>query len=486
MYRQVKIHPSQQDLLIIVWKTSVNSPLKTYRSTTVTYASPIVENDFYVDDVLSGVPDLETAIEIQQQLIGMMNACGMHLYKWCSNSCHPLSKVSTDDREYVVGNNDHTSVKALGLSWNPKKDCFHFTLNNKDVPSTFMKRTMLSFIAKLYDPLGLVCPIIVTAKVFMQKLWFLGLFWDAVVPEKEKSEFENFIRNLQNIEHLNIPRCIIQRNNTLVEIHGFSDSSEQAYGACVYVRCKDCFGYFSVHLLCSKSRVAPVKCVTLPRLELFGAVLLSKLVNKVLEAIQMTIDAVPLCTDSTIVLSWIRTQPHRLKCFVANRVIQITDLTSTFEWHHINSKEKPADPLSRGLSVDELNRNNIWFLQKLQKKNVDIFLTSRELNHARDALVRQAQTQEFNAELKALRLRNNIQPQNALIATLKRFFSRRGQGASIISDNATNFVKASKDLRKLHNLVMQPDEKVSTFLSTEGIYWKLNGIPVLRTDEMKN
>ncbi|GFS56857.1 hypothetical protein TNCV_2660861 [Trichonephila clavipes] len=75
---------------------------------------------------LSGAPDLETAIEIQQQLIGMMNACGMHLYKLCSNSCHLLSKASTDDREYVVGNDDHTSVKALGLSWNPKKGLFSF------------------------------------------------------------------------------------------------------------------------------------------------------------------------------------------------------------------------------------------------------------------------------------------------------------------------------------------------------------------------
>ncbi|GFS78895.1 integrase catalytic domain-containing protein [Trichonephila clavipes] len=100
IYRQVKIHPSQQYLLRIVWKTSVDSPLKTYRLTTVTYASPIVKNDFYFDDVLSGAPDLETAIEIQQQLIGMMNSCGMHLYKWCSNSDHLLSKVSTDDREY--------------------------------------------------------------------------------------------------------------------------------------------------------------------------------------------------------------------------------------------------------------------------------------------------------------------------------------------------------------------------------------------------
>ncbi|GFS50645.1 uncharacterized protein TNCV_2042261 [Trichonephila clavipes] len=193
--------------------------------------------------------------------------------------------------------------------------------------------------------------IIVTAKVFMQKLWLLGLSWDAVVPDKEKSEFENFIHNLQDIEHLNIPRCIIQKNNTLVEIRAFSDSSEQAYGACVYVRCKDCFGNFSVHVLCSNSRVAPVKCVTLPRLEFLEAVLLSKFLHKVLEAMQMTIDAVPLYTDSTIVLSWMRTQPYRLKCFVANRVIQITDLPSIFEWHHINSKDNAADPLSRGLSV---------------------------------------------------------------------------------------------------------------------------------------
>ncbi|GFQ65407.1 uncharacterized protein TNCT_483761, partial [Trichonephila clavata] len=81
-------------------------------------------NDFYVDDVLSGAPDLETAIEIQQQLIGVMNAGGMQQYKWCSNSRHLLSKVSNDDQEYVVGNDDHTSVKALELSWNPKRDSF--------------------------------------------------------------------------------------------------------------------------------------------------------------------------------------------------------------------------------------------------------------------------------------------------------------------------------------------------------------------------
>ncbi|GFT64430.1 integrase catalytic domain-containing protein [Trichonephila clavipes] len=115
-----------------------------------------------------------------------MNACEMHLYKWCSNSCFLLSKVSTDDREYVVENDDHTSVKALGLSWNHKTDCFHFTLNNKDVPSTFTKRTILSFIAQLYDPVCLVGPIIVKSEVLMEKLWLLGLSWDTVVPNKEK------------------------------------------------------------------------------------------------------------------------------------------------------------------------------------------------------------------------------------------------------------------------------------------------------------
>ncbi|GFY00631.1 reverse transcriptase domain-containing protein [Trichonephila clavipes] len=362
---------------------------------------------------------------------------------------------------------------------------------------------MLSFIAKLYDPLCIVGPTIVTAKVFMQKLWLLGLSWDAVVPDKEKNEFENFIRNLQNIEHLNIPRCIIQRNNTLVEIHGFSDSSEQAYDACVYVRCKDCFGNFSVHLLCSKSRVAPVKCVTLPRLELLGAVLLSTFVNKVLErereAMQMTIDTVHLYTDSTIVLSWIRTQPHRLKCFVANRVMQTTDLTNTFEWHHINSKDNPADPLSRGLSVDDLNRNNNWwcgsnflhrdvdflnnwdcsntdpgYMKELKpimntfvqstvpaeatKKNVDdIFLTSRELNHARDVLVRQAQTREFNAELKALILGNNIPPQteveNFEVLTPGHFLIGRALNAIVEPDLCSVNTNKLDKYRKITKIV---------------------------------
>ncbi|GFQ86654.1 hypothetical protein TNCT_609241 [Trichonephila clavata] len=100
-------------------------------------------------------------------------------------------------------------------------------------------------------------------------------------------------------------------------------------------------------------------CSTLPHLELLGAVLLSKLENKALEAMQMTIDAVHRFHYCAIMDKV--TQPHRLKYLIANRVIQITDLTSRFKWHHINLMDNPVDSLSRGLSVDDLIRTKIWW-----------------------------------------------------------------------------------------------------------------------------
>ncbi|GFT52826.1 integrase catalytic domain-containing protein [Trichonephila clavipes] len=136
---------------------------------------------------------------------------------------------------------------------------------------------------------------------------------------------------------------------------------ERAYAAVVYIKCFNESGQSQTRLICSKSRVAPLKTLTIPRLELSAALLLSRLVKKVVPILQLSIHKIWMWTDSTIALAWIKTEPHKLKTFVSNRVAEIQALSKDYHWKHVSSKNNPADLISRGCNVDELLKNEMWF-----------------------------------------------------------------------------------------------------------------------------
>ncbi|GFX11565.1 integrase catalytic domain-containing protein [Trichonephila clavipes] len=171
----------------------------------------------------------------------------------------------------------------------------------------------------------------------------------------------NFYQKLAKVNNFKIPRCILLPATIRIEIHGFSDASERAYAAVVYIKCFNESGQSQTRLLCSKSRVAPLKTLTIPRLELSAALLLSRLVKKVVPILQLSIHKIRMWTDSTIALEWIKTEPHKLKTFVSNRVAEIQALSKDYHWKHVSSKNNPADLISRGCNVDELLKNEMWF-----------------------------------------------------------------------------------------------------------------------------
>ncbi|XP_072401168.1 uncharacterized protein [Diabrotica undecimpunctata] len=146
-----------------------------------------------------------------------------------------------------------------------------------------------------------------------------------------------------------------------LEPHGFCDSSEKAYGACIFIKSTDSLGRSYSFLLCAKSKVAPLKPVTLPRLELCGAVILSRLTNKVKNSLNVQFDTCYLWTDSSIVLSWLKTAANTLKTFVSNRVAEIQETTSFAQWRHVPGKDNPADLVSRGVEPDKIMECNLWW-----------------------------------------------------------------------------------------------------------------------------
>ncbi|XP_065083404.1 uncharacterized protein LOC135705559 [Ochlerotatus camptorhynchus] len=405
-YRQLLVYFIDRLLQRIVFRSSPSEPLETYELLTITYgtasapylatrclqqlasdgesthpiAAKVLSKNFYIDDLLCGVASEEEGIELCRQLIDLLQSAGFKLHKWASNSPTILQNIPAElreDRNLLELDSSSTPVKTLGLLWQPVEDVFRFKIPawSHDTPIT--KRLVLSEAARLFDPLGLVGPIVLRSKLFMQELWRTKVSWDNPLNDHQQQFWNSFRSDLEVLDSFTVPRwaapCLDLAN---VELHGFSDASESAYGACIYIRTMSSSGNVSVHLLTAKSKVAPKgtekldPTIRLPRLELCGALLLSHLFEKVESSLQ--IKARPFFwTDSTIVVHWLAASPSRWKKFVGNRVAEIQQITASGIWRHVPGIENPADVISRGMLAMELVEHTLWWQgpQWLQQPN---------------------------------------------------------------------------------------------------------------------
>ncbi|XP_033222634.1 uncharacterized protein LOC117176490 [Belonocnema kinseyi] len=252
------------------------------------------------------------------------------------------------------------TIKTLGLFWNPRKDSILYTVNLTEPSNRVSKRSIFSQIAKLFDPLGLLGPVIVTAKIFIQSLWKTQLSWDDEVPPNLHKTSLEYRNQLPLLNHIQLNRCISVKNCVELQIHGFGDASEKAYGACLYLRSTDNQGKYHVSLICSKSRVAPMKQITIPKLELCAAFLLANLFTSTCKSLKLKVNKIQLWSDSTIALHWINSPSYTLNTFVANRVSEIQTFTDPHDWRHAPTHENPADLISRGQSPHEFLVNKFW------------------------------------------------------------------------------------------------------------------------------
>ncbi|KAH9630335.1 hypothetical protein HF086_004468 [Spodoptera exigua] len=389
MYRQIVLSSDQRDYQRIFWRNSPSEPLKEYRLNTVTYglaSSPYLacrtvrqlaedEGDsyplakqalltqVYIDDLATGFPTLETAQEAKSQIIALFKRGQFHLRKWVSN--HPPLLSDLPSKDCLAGavsfdNTETSTLKILGLQWDPSSDTFGFAIESSDRRCT--KRSILSETARIFDPLGFLSPITIQAKCTIQKLWVLGIGWDETPPDDVILTWNTYRDQLPELAQFKIPRKLTCPDAKSYEIHGFCDSSEVAYGAVVYLRVVQA-GRVNVFLVCSKARVVPLKRISLPRLELCAAVLLSDIYKYVRDIYlsQIKIDNVFMWSDSTIVLSWLRSPSSRWATFVANRVSHIQDITPMECWHHVSSGDNPADICSRGQFPSEILVNSLWW-----------------------------------------------------------------------------------------------------------------------------
>lgn len=195
----------------------------------------------------------------------------------------------------------------------------------------------------------------------MQRLWLNKYDWDDAVSLEVRDAWSLFESTITALNYLKIPRCVLHEDSIAHEVHVFTDASEKAYGACVYIRSCNSVGATGVQLLVSRNRVAPIKPTTIPRLELCGALLGARLCTRVQESLTIPISKCRFWCDSTIVLGWLSTPSNQLKPFVRNRVNEIQESTCGHTWSYVPSKDNPADLVSRGLRADIIKETPLWW-----------------------------------------------------------------------------------------------------------------------------
>lgn len=253
------------------------------------------------------------------------------------------------------------AVKTLGITWNTRDDKICYSTNPIKFHNKLTKRIILSEIAKIFDPLGLLGPVILYAKRLIQDVWRCALHWDESVPQNIHTEWLTFTNQWEQMNTISFERKLFIEGYREIQLHGFCDASNAGYGACIYVRSRREQGETRVRLLCAKSRVAPLKTVSIPRHELCGTLLLVQLFHEAEGALNRVVQRSVFWCDSTIVLHWVNTPPHLLKTYVANRVVSIQELTGSNEWRHVRTEDNPADAISRGQLPLEFSRNRTWF-----------------------------------------------------------------------------------------------------------------------------
>ena len=318
----------------------------------------------YMDDSLDSVQNDILGIQLYEQLSKLWGEAGMRTHKWLSNSEAVLNQIPPSDRMHQVNLDSAPlpSAKTLGIMWLASEDVFTFVCHMGKQETQWTKRNFLSKIATLFDPLGLLSPFLIRAKILMQQLWLNGLEWDERLPQELFTKVNTWFAKLSILPEIKILRCLqLKKEVKYAKLHTFVDASQEAYGTAVYIKVEYKDGSSSIRLVASKTKVAPLHSISIPRLELMGAILGSRLAKSVANALSVETKSITFWTDSANVLWWIRGYSRAFKPFVANRVGEIQMSSGPEQWRYIPTTMNPADCLTRGVKLVEIMNLKLWW-----------------------------------------------------------------------------------------------------------------------------
>lgn len=401
MYHQIKIKSEDRQAQRFIFRTNPNKPVSifvmdvaTFGSTSSPCSAQYVKNQnakeyaaeypeaaaaiidrHYVDDYFQSFDTVQEAILRAKQVSFIHSKAGFEIHNWVSNSpevLRGLKEHKSVEKIHFNRNKETESERVLGIIWDPEHDEFFFSTQHREELNPFMngekrptKRMVLSCVMGFFDPLGLLSLFTIHGKVIVQHLWRSGCGWDQEISDDCWEMWKRWIGLLPDVGAIRIPRCytgdVLPSSIESLEIHIFTDASEQAYGCVAYLRAV-ISGEVRCNLIMSRAKVAPLKRQSIPRLELMAAVLGARIYQTILETHTLKFQHCTLWTDSRTVYSWIHSDQHKYKQFVAFRIGEIWESTKVTDWRWIPSKFNLADMLTKwGHDGPSLTNEGEWF-----------------------------------------------------------------------------------------------------------------------------
>ena len=346
-------------------------------------ASSIIIENSYVDDILFSTANMSRADKIAKEIDSILREGGFSVKHWTVSGTKKPNQGSVNLQE----------EKVLGMIWEPEMDVFRFRakLNfsprvrnvresedlkcheiPEKLPSTLTHRMVLSQVSSIYDPLGLITPFVLQSKLLLRSLCVRNSevqdqntagegSWDTPMDDQMREKWINFFREFFEVETIEFPRCIKPEGaigDPILVV--FSDGSKYAYGTCAYIRWETGDGHYVSRLIAAKNRIAPTRQLSIPRLELCGAVLGARLREKVTKALPYKFDRVFHLVDSMIVRAQIQKESYGFGTFTATRVAEIQTKTEKKEWWWIPGEHNPADLTTRATDPRDLGSRSIW------------------------------------------------------------------------------------------------------------------------------
>ncbi|KAK7915538.1 hypothetical protein WMY93_011299 [Mugilogobius chulae] len=377
MFHQVRLLPEDKTLLCFLWRNlQTEKPPSIYvwqvlpfGTTCSPCCATFALQKHVFDHSQEEHPTAEEAKHLVDKLKALLAAGGFDLRQWASNKPETIKHLPKEARSesselWLQESSTDPQELALGLRWLCNSDTLRYKYQLLEPPAPTM-RNIYRVLARLYDPLGFIVPFTTRAKVLVQRLWDKQREWDdPSLPEDILQPWLEWEAELPHLSQVTLPRCYvsptINTTNCLRDIHVFADASERAYGSVAYLRSEDTNGLVEVSFLTARSRVAPKKQQSMPRLELCAALTAAQLAALLQHELTLSIDSIFLWTDSTTVLTWLHSDSCRFKVFVGTRVAEIQELTDPHSWRYVNSAQNPADDVTRGKTLQELSNDGRW------------------------------------------------------------------------------------------------------------------------------
>ncbi|XP_062711164.1 uncharacterized protein LOC134289403 [Aedes albopictus] len=336
-------------------------------------ASEVIQKKHYVDDMLVSLNSEEDAVRTAKEVKYVHQQGGFEIRNWISNSPAVLEALNENgfNEKDMDLSPEISTEKVLGMWWCTVSDTFTYKIGWKRYDRALMeghrrptKREVLRVLMSIFDPLGLIAHFLMFLKVLLQKVWRSGVQWDEEITDDAFTKWQHWLKLLPQVEQVRVPRCyrsLILNPEDEAELHIFADASEGGMSAVAFLRfVKN--QTIECRIVAAKTRVAPLKFVSIPRLELQAAVVGARLAHTIADALSLKISRKYYWTDSRDVLCWLNADHRRYTQFVAFRVSEILETTEANEWRWVPSKMNVADDGTKWGSRPDLTPDSRWFV----------------------------------------------------------------------------------------------------------------------------